>query len=122
MTDRSKLSEEEGKALLKAAREAIRGRLAEKKGNDREGEAISPRFSEKRGTFVTLTIDGCLRGCIGHLTPQEPLIEGVKTNAIQAAFQDPRFKPLSGDELDRVSVEVSILTEPRPLLIPMGRI
>jgi AmmeMemoRadiSam system protein A len=120
MTDRCKLNEEEGKALLKAAREAIRDALQKKKGNDREREAISPRFSEKRGTFVTLTIDGHLRGCIGHLTPQKSLIEGVKMNAIQAAFQDPRFKPLSGDELDRVSVEVSILTEPRPLLYSDG--
>jgi AmmeMemoRadiSam system protein A len=120
MNDRSKLSEEEGKALLKAARRAIQGVLQEKKEDDKEGEAISPQFSEKRGTFVTLTIDGRLRGCIGHLTPQESLIEGVKMNAIQAAFQDPRFKPLSRDEFDKVSVEVSILTEPRPLLYSDG--
>lgn len=115
MTDRSRLSEEEGKVLLNSAREAIRDALEEQKRDDRGGESISPKFSQKRGAFVTLTIAGRLRGCIGHLTPQEPLIEGVRKNALQAAFQDPRFKPLSKDEFERVSLEVSILTEPQPL-------
>jgi AmmeMemoRadiSam system protein A len=116
MTGTSKLSEEEGKELLKAARETIRNALLEKQGGEKEaGTAVSSKFSEKRGTFVTLTIMGRLRGCIGHITPQEPLVEGVKTNAIQAAFHDPRFRPLSMDEFDQVRIEVSILTEPQPL-------
>jgi AmmeMemoRadiSam system protein A len=116
MKGRSKLSEEEGKELLKVARETIQNVLLKKQGEGKgRGAAISPRFSEKRGTFVTLTIKGRLRGCIGHITPQEPLIEGVRANAIQAAFRDPRFEPLSRDEFDKMRIEVSILTEPQPL-------
>ena len=62
MTGTSKLSEDEGKELLKAARETIRNALTEKQGEEKGGgTAISPKFSEKRGTFVTLTIMGRLR-------------------------------------------------------------
>ncbi|MGE5838860.1 MAG: AmmeMemoRadiSam system protein A, partial [Deltaproteobacteria bacterium] len=56
-----------------------------------------------------------LRGCIGHIIPQESLIEGVKVNAMNAAFRDPRFRPLSKPEFDKIKVEVSILTTPKPL-------
>jgi len=75
----------------------------------------SPKFSERRGTFVTLTINDNLRGCIGHIIPQETLLEGIKENAINAAFKDPRFNPLSKKEWDNVKVEISILTDPKPL-------
>ena len=56
-----------------------------------------------------------MRGCIGNLTANEPLSEGVRRNAINAAFHDPRFPPLTDKELDEVDIEVSILTEPQPL-------
>jgi AmmeMemoRadiSam system protein A len=115
MANMDRLSEEEGKALLKAARETIQNAFLEQIPEAARQAACSPIFSERRGTFVTLTMEGRLRGCIGHIIPQEPLIEGVKLNAIQAAFRDPRFRPLSKGEIDRVKIEVSILTEPMPL-------
>ena len=62
-----------------------------------------------------MTLDGGLRGCIGHIIPQESLIEGIRVNAINAAFRDPRFKPLSKKEWEKVEIEISILTEPGPL-------
>lgn len=68
------------------------------------------------GTFVTLKIGGHLRGCIGSLVGHEPLVEGVRSNAMNAAFNDPRFSPLTRRELDRVVIEVSVLTEPQPLV------
>ncbi len=74
------------------------------------------RFTLQCGTFVTLKINGQLRGCIGNLTSTETVLEGVKRNAIQAAFHDPRFAPLSKEELGRTEIEVSILTEPQPLV------
>ncbi len=74
-----------------------------------------PCFDSPCGTFVTLTIDGKLRGCIGNLTSNASAAAGVRQNAINAAFHDPRFPSLSRPELDRVSIEVSILSEPRPL-------
>jgi len=115
MEDRSRLTEEEGEELLRVARETIRHALFGGESADREDTHSSPKFAEKRGTFVTLTISRGLRGCIGHIIPQETLIEGVKMNALNAAFRDPRFRPLSKTEFDQTKIEVSILTEPRPL-------
>jgi AmmeMemoRadiSam system protein A len=108
------LTEAEGKYLLCVARETIDKELKgeEPKWSDAD---LAEKFNERRGTFVTLTIRGRLRGCIGHIVPQEPLIEGVRVNAINAAFKDPRFSPLGLDEWKNVKIEVSILTEPNPL-------
>ena len=74
-----------------------------------------PCFQISCGTFVTLKIKGQLRGCIGNLTSNDSLISGVRRNAINAAFHDPRFAPLRASELDRVEIEISILTEPKPM-------
>ena len=117
MVTRGNLTEEEGKALLLVARKTIQEALLEQKKSERSPSPTleSPRYLEKWGTFVTLTIDGALRGCIGHIIPQESLIEGVRINAINAAFHDPRFRPVSKNEFPRVKIEVSILTEPVPL-------
>jgi len=62
-------------------------------------------------TFVTLTINGQLRGCIGTLEAHRALIEDVTANAKAAAFEDPRFPPLTPDDFFSVKVEVSVLTE-----------
>ncbi|MCL2736014.1 MAG: AmmeMemoRadiSam system protein A [Propionibacteriaceae bacterium] len=66
-------------------------------------------------SFVTLRIDGELRGCIGSLAAYRSLDEDVRGNAVAAAFQDPRFPPLSAREFRDVSVEVSVLSEPVPM-------
>ena len=115
MTEPDMLSEQEGKYLLSVARETIEHRLFETENDELVQPEVATKFSERRGTFVTLTMDNNLRGCIGHIIPQETLLEGIKVNAINAAFKDPRFKPLSKGEWDRVKIEVSILTEPKPL-------
>jgi AmmeMemoRadiSam system protein A len=115
MVDKDKLTEEEGRCLLSVARQTIHQRLFSSASQDLTDSEISSKFSEKRGTFVTLTIDGGLRGCIGHITPQESLLEGIKVNAINAAFRDPRFRPLSRKEWERVKIEISILTAPKAL-------
>jgi len=115
MTDPDRLTEEEGSCLLSVARQTIEQKLFNQKDQAASVSASSPKFSKRRGTFVTLTIDGGLRGCIGHIIPQESLIEGIRVNAINAAFRDPRFKPLSKKEWEKVEIEISILTEPGPL-------
>ena len=120
MTDKDQLTEEEGKYLLSVARQTIEEALFQSGSEPPKDADVSPKFSERRGTFVTLTIDGQLRGCIGHIIPQESLIEGVRINAINAAFRDPRFRPLPKDEFDRIDIEVSILTEPKPLAYTNG--
>ncbi len=65
---------------------------------------------EPRGAFVTLKKHGELRGCIGHMMEDEPLAKIVGTMAIQAAFNDRRFNPLTADELKDIEIEISVLT------------
>ena len=89
-------------------------------------EALQAALKDERlqascGTFVTLKINNQLRGCIGNLTATEPLPDSVRKNAINAAFHDYRFSPLTSEELDRVEVEVSVLTEPQSLEYTDGK-
>jgi AmmeMemoRadiSam system protein A len=115
MTDTDRLTEEEGRLLLHVARQTIEQELFVRKEPKKSDSDLPPKFSEHRGTFVTLTMGGNLRGCIGHIIPQESLIEGIKVNAINAAFRDPRFPSLTKEEWKKVEIEVSILTDPKPL-------
>ena len=114
MNEKDKLTREEGEYLLALARKTIEEKLFNKDLPE-DNKNISEKYLEKRGTFVTLTIHHNLRGCIGHIVPHEALIDGIKVNAINAAFRDPRFPPLSKEEWKNVKVEISILTEPVPL-------
>jgi len=106
------LSEDEGKYLLGVARKTIRHRLSNLEEPQIDWKEIPEIFQKRLGTFVTINIEGNLRGCIGHIIPREPLIEGIKENAINAAFRDPRFPPLTKEEFDRIDIEISILTPP----------
>lgn len=117
MTQSNEISEEKGRQLIELARQTIARRLGVKPDDAAEIESrLSDEFFQsKRGTFVTLTKSNQLRGCIGNLLPDKPLKEGIKDNAINAAFNDPRFPALSKDELDQIAIEVSLLTEPQPL-------
>ena len=113
------LSEEQGQVLVALARQTIMESLG-KEVSKSESEAVQSALSDECyrsqcGTFVTIKIDGQLRGCIGNLTATEPLSESVRKNAINAAFHDPRFSPLTDKELNQVDIEVSILTEPQLL-------
>jgi AmmeMemoRadiSam system protein A len=79
--------------------------------------AEAPQFLRAPGaSFVTLTINGALRGCIGTLEARQPLFDDIRSNAIAAAFHDPRFPPLTTPEYAAVAVEVSILSAPEPLV------
>ena len=74
-----------------------------------------PALKEERATFVTLTLNNQLRGCIGSLVARRSLYDDLISNAKSAAFSDPRFKPLSVDELPHIKVEVSLLSQPKLL-------
>ncbi len=117
MTDMNIITNQEGNYLLSVARKTIEQHLFNKPDDITAdtNSKMSSKFLEKRGTFVTLTINKTLRGCIGHIIPQESLIEGIRVNAINAAFHDPRFRPLSKKEWGKVKIEVSVLTDPKPL-------
>jgi len=71
-----------------------------------------PQLGANKATFVTLTLHGQLRGCIGSLIAHRPLIDDLISNAQSAAFHDPRFLPLTPDEFEQVAIEVSLLSEP----------
>lgn len=105
---------EQGKILLHIARSAISRALHNSCVPSAIDENI-PWLSQPGASFVTLTQWGELRGCIGSLQACDPLIEDVSNNAVSAALYDPRFMPLTADELDTVSVEVSLLSELQPI-------
>ena len=79
------------------------------------GEITSEKLKDKLACFVTLTIGRQLRGCIGHILPVQELYLDVIENAVSAAFEDPRFNPLSKEEFDKIKIEISVLTVPAPL-------
>jgi AmmeMemoRadiSam system protein A len=109
----------QGAVLIRLARQTLMARLGldvdagERAAVEKALEA--PIFQAVRGTFVTLTMAGQLRGCIGHLTGIAAVVDSVRQNAVSAGFHDPRFAPLTAVELEDVEIEISILTEPRPL-------
>jgi AmmeMemoRadiSam system protein A len=108
------VNQEDQKLLLELARNAIQTTL--QKGRKLPPvESLSPILREKRGTFVTLWMDGELRGCIGFPYPQKPLVEAIQEAAVGAALHDPRFPMLRLEELARVLIEISVLTAPKPL-------
>jgi AmmeMemoRadiSam system protein A len=113
----SQLTEARGQLLVQLARQAIARRLGQPVGDvDAVAQAAEePAFQRRSGTFVTLKIDGRLRGCIGSLAAEETIYTGIQRNALNAAFNDYRFGPLTAEELEQTVIEVSILTPPAPL-------
>lgn len=101
--------------LLQLAREAIRSPLAGEKNFNPELKLFPERLKKERATFVTLNMAGKLRGCIGSLQAHRALVLDVAKNAQAAAFQDPRFNPLSHEEYQKIDIHISILTQPRRL-------
>lgn len=104
------LSPEQGKKLVKLARQSISSHI-DKESKDFK-ENIKKEFSMLRGVFVTLEEGGLLRGCIGIVEAVYPLYQAVASAAVSAAFSDPRFTSLSKEELDRITISVSVLTSP----------
>ena len=110
------LSLEEGTFLVKLARKAVGHYLKTRKCID-VPEDLSEKLLQPCGVFVTINSiangEKELRGCIGFPYPTSPLAQAVIDSAMNAATQDPRFPPLSLDELEHVVFEVSVLTPPR---------
>ena len=109
----SRVPEEACHELLRIARQSVE--------RCTRGEALSPpesehpALAESRGVFVTLTRDGRLRGCIGSLVAATPLGVGVQEMAKRAALRDPRFRPVRPEEVEKLHIEISVLTPLRPL-------
>jgi len=105
------LTEDQGNQLLELARKSIKEEFNDINVNLEDySESI---FNEKRGVFVTLKINGLLRGCIGVPFPKLKLKEAVYESGKNAAFNDPRFPPLNKEEFEKVEIEISVLTLPQ---------
>lgn len=109
------LSVEEKKTLLQLARQALEAGVLGEKLLQLDLQLMSPRLQEHGATFVTLTIDGKLRGCIGALEAYQPLAEDVREHAIAAGLQDFRFPNVEPQELALIQIEVSRLIPPMSL-------
>jgi AmmeMemoRadiSam system protein A len=110
------LSEEEGRVLLSLAREAVRAAAAGTPLPDPKPAA--DRLQRPQGAFVTLHQGRLLRGCIGVVGSREPLAATVVRCAAAAACEDPRFAPVTRDEVNTLEVEISVLETPRPVRDP----
>jgi AmmeMemoRadiSam system protein A len=105
------IRQESGKKLLEIARKAIEEYLG--LGKMYEPHVDEPDLQIDRGVFVTLKIGGRLRGCIGRIEAGgAPLWQVVRGMAVAAAFEDPRFEPLTRAESRKLEIEISILSEP----------
>ena len=111
------LSAADKKSLLALARKTIEQALKGKAPAAPGAVGAEPASALNRtmGGFVTLTIGGELRGCIGEIFPRRALVDVVRDHALDAAFNDPRFPPLTAAELPRVRIEISALTPPAPV-------
>ncbi len=111
---------EERQMLLRLARKSV---MAAATGGEAPSDdrAAPAKFHERRACFVTLTRNGVLRGCIGSLRPEESLYQAVISRAKAAAIEDPRFDPVRPDEVDKIAIEISVLTLPEPLAFSSPR-
>jgi AmmeMemoRadiSam system protein A len=106
------LNQTEREILLRAARNAIEKAVLGIFDLDVNKERIPESLNEHGATFVTLTKNGLLRGCIGALNPTKPLIDDVCEHAVAAAMDDFRFPPLGPDEVDQIRIEISRISPP----------
>ena len=108
----TKYTKEEGRILLDLADKAIKfglenGEILKVKLND-----YSEKLQANGASFVTLEIEGQLRGCIGTLKAYQPLIQDIAQNAYEAAFEDTRFEPVTSGEYKKLEKHISILSKP----------
>lgn len=110
------LTQRQGAVLLRLARNYIKNHLGVTTSSVGMADELNdPDFLEKRGVFVTLHKQQNLRGCIGSLAAVESIVDGIRRNALNAAFNDYRFEPLTAAELPDLHIEISVLTDPQPL-------
>lgn len=105
------LDEEQKKKLLKLARNSIVNYL--KEGERTEIGVEDPNLKREQGAFVTLKKHGKLKGCIGRIEASSPLYKVVSNMAIQSATGDPRFPSLKKDEVDDITIEISVMSKPK---------
>jgi len=109
------LNPEECQTLLGLARQALELSVRGEPLPRLALEELPLKLRQPGATFVTLTISGNLRGCIGALEPYRPLAEDVRQHAVAAAFKDYRFPNVAENELNKIAIEISYLSHPMPV-------
>ena len=104
------LSEKDKKRLLEIARSTVQGYILNKKVPGIDAASLSENLTIQAGAFVTLKKDGALRGCIGRFTATIPLYQVIQNMAVASATQDYRFSPVQSNEVDRLEIEISVLS------------
>jgi hypothetical protein len=99
-------------SLINLVKSSIKERFENSNLVDNSLKENYPELNEDRATFVTLNLNGNLRGCIGSLLPRRSLFDDIVSNAKAAAFEDPRFSPITPDEFENIEIEISILSIP----------
>lgn len=107
------LTNEAKQQLLALARSTIEQAISNRQQPQIDTKSLNPQLLQNAGAFVTLSTNGNLRGCIGNFSADSPLYLVVREMAIAAALHDYRFSPLSVAELDKISIEISVLTPMR---------
>jgi len=111
-----KVSDTDRIILLEIARNAILSGLENGQPSDTLQHAVPESLEVKRATFVTLTLCSELRGCIGILEARDRIVDSVANNAYAAAFEDPRFPPITPAEFNQLGIEISILGIPEVIV------
>lgn len=109
LSDEIKFSEKEKDALISLAKDNISALLGEKRPVTVDSRTLPEVFKRSLGAFVTLKQNGVLRGCIGKFVSSDPLYEAVLESSESSAFKDPRFAPLTKEELAETDIEITVL-------------
>ncbi len=111
----ARLSPAHRAAALRLAAEALRNRASRGRSSGTALDSFAAPLRSIGPSFVTLTREGRLRGCIGSLAAVRPLAEDIALNAVKAGFEDPRFRPVTEAELADAEIEIGILSRPAPI-------
>jgi uncharacterized protein len=115
MVPENHISDPDRSYLLSIARQAIENATSGRSAPRVDIENLSPILQENGASFVTLTVRGYLRGCVGALEPSQSLVMDVREHAVAAAFHDYRFPPVQANEVKDLEIEISYLSRPKPL-------
>lgn len=114
--DATQIAETHGPLLLDFVKRTLANGVTQGKPPEVNIESFPEELREPGATFITIEKRGKLRGCIGSLQAHRPLVSDLVENAFKAGFKDPRFPPLTGDEMGQISWSISILSPPEQML------
>ncbi len=102
-------SKEEKELLFTIAKSSIQARLTGQTETGFDAKTLPPHFMDQMGAFVTLKIDGKLKGCIGRFFSSDPLYRVISASAISSAFEDPRFTPVTTEDFEKIQLEITVI-------------